>query len=73
MVMRNSRWKKSTVPTTNGQSIWFVSSDMDLKMIFGYLKEIFKMHKPSFKIITTDRTTVAPAVYQYPNRRRHAG
>jgi hypothetical protein len=47
---------------------------MDLKMIFGYLKETFKMHKPSSKITSTaDKTTVTQSVDQYPDSRLHAG
>ena len=73
MEMKSSRWKRFslTVPTTNGQSTWFVSSDMDSKLIFGYLKEISKMHKPSSKIIMTDKTTVAPNIDQYLDSRLH--
>lgn len=75
MEMRNSKWKRfsPTVPTTSEQSTWFVSSGMDLKMIFGFLKEISKMHRPSSKIIMTDKTTVAPTINQYPDRKRHDG
>ncbi len=73
MGMRSLRWKKSfpTVPT--GRSTWFVSSGMDLKMTFGFLKEISKMHKPSSKIIMTDKTTIAPTVDQYPDSRLQDG
>ena len=75
MGMKSSRWKKffPNVPTTSGQSTWFVSSGMDLKMIFGFLKEISKMHKPSSKIIMTDKTTIAPIIDQYPDNRLHDG
>ena len=75
MEMKSSRWKRfsPTVPTTNGRSTWFVSSDMDLKTIFGYLEETFRMHKPSSKIIMTDKTTVALTVDQCPDSRLHAG
>ena len=74
MEMKSSRWKKSspTVSTTNGRNTWFVSSGMDLKMIFGFLKETSKMHKPSSKIIMTDKTTVAPTADQYPDSRLRA-
>ena len=75
MEMRSSRWKKffPTVPTTSGRSTWFVSSGMDLKMIFGFLKEISKMHRSSSKIIMTDKTTVVPTADQHPDSRLHAG
>ena len=75
MEMKNSKWKRfsPTVSTTSEQSTWFVSSDMDLKMIFGFQKKISKMHKPSSKIIMTDKTTIAPTVDQYPDRRLHDG
>ena len=46
---------------------------MDLKMIFGFLKEISKMPKPSSKIIMTDKTTVALTADQYLDSRLHAG
>ena len=74
MEMKSSRWKRFslTVPTTNGQSTWFVSSDMDPRMTSGYLRKIFKMHRPSFKNIMTDKTTATPTVDQYPDSRLHA-
>ena len=75
MEMKSLRWKKffPTVPTTSGQSTWFVSSGMDLKMIFGFQKEISRMHKPSSKIIMTDKTTGAPTADQHPDSRLHSG
>ena len=74
MEMKSSRWKKfsPTVPTTSGRNTWFVSLDMDLKMIFGFLKRISKMHKPSSRTTMTDKTTVAPTADQYPDSRRLA-
>jgi hypothetical protein len=75
MEMKNSKWRRfsPTVPTTSEQSTWFVSSGMDLKMIFGFQKKISRMHKPSSKIIMTDKTTVAPTADQYLDSRLHAG
>jgi hypothetical protein len=46
---------------------------MDLRMIFGFQKKISRMHKPSSKIIMTDKTTVAPTADQYLDSRLHAG
>ncbi len=59
-----------TVPTTNGQSTWFVLSDMDWKMIFGYRKKICKMHTFSRTIMTNNMTTEM-IVDQYHDSRLH--
>jgi hypothetical protein len=45
---------------------------MDPRMIFGFLNEISRMHRPSSRTIVTDKTTVAPTVDQYPDSGLHA-